>query len=410
MTKINTIEELEAQHYGTTKGYVTKADTFAQTTTSGYYNAIYGALAWANLNLEANAFSALPKYVWTRSGVRIITSRPTVGTTNANTVLGGTAEAGKIMETVIPGVEEFAVKPKVAQLAFGASTVHEWLATNAKDDLWGSMSALRPYMARQHAEYLNQMILADVEGAAAGAGANFAGSKDWETLDRIISSDAEEDEIGGATYAGWYDPWNALDRDASTKYDATVQAVGGGTIGGDHVAISKDDIVDIMAVAREKGGNDVDFMLGSHLIYKELQGLFEGQMRFPSGVGESILQLDVGGVKTFTGRGVGIHIITLYGIPFIVSKDAPKYKLASETANFEIGRVLGCDTTDREGFGIPRLGIRLAIPTSYNEVGRGNPAWPFVNDRFTERGVYWTTGEVVCTRFNSQFKLRDAKV
>ena len=182
---VKTIEELEALHYGGSLNQIKKADVFATTGTSGYFNAIYGAYAWVNLNLEANAFSVLPKYVYDKSGFRIITQKATLNTDNDNTVLGGTAESGKIAETVIPRVEEVSVKPKIAQLPFGASTVHEWLATNSKDDIWGSLGSLRTYMAVQHKENLNQMLCADVEGAAATASGNYTGTKNWETLDRI---------------------------------------------------------------------------------------------------------------------------------------------------------------------------------------------------------------------------------
>jgi len=33
-------------------------------TISGVFNAVFGSHAWANLNIEANAFGTLPSYPW----------------------------------------------------------------------------------------------------------------------------------------------------------------------------------------------------------------------------------------------------------------------------------------------------------------------------------------------------------
>ena len=58
----------------------------------------------------------------------------------------------------------------------------------------------------------------------------------------------------------------------------------------------------------------------------------------------------------------------------------------------------------------PRLGIQIAIPPTYNEATSNTPSWPFVNDAFVEKGVYYMMGELVCRRFNGQGKLIDISV
>ena len=90
MVQIRTIDELEALYYGYNRNLVRKADAPIVTSTAGVFNAIYGAYAWAQLNLEANAFGILPKNPWDKSGWRLITAKPSITTTNGNTVLGGT--------------------------------------------------------------------------------------------------------------------------------------------------------------------------------------------------------------------------------------------------------------------------------------------------------------------------------
>ena len=406
MAQIKTIDELEALYYGYNRNLVRKADAPITTSTTGTFNAIFGAYAWAQLNLEANAFGILPKHAWDKSGYRVITAKPTLNTNSGNTTLGGTAEGGSIAETVKPTLQEIDIRPKTAQLPFSASEVMEWLATHSKDDIWGGLGSLRLYMAVQHKEFLNRMLLADVEYDAANAAANHTGTTNFETLDRIISSDAEEDALGGS-YTGFYDPWAAnatVDRDSGTTFDCTVESASG-TIGTNGV-LTDDTLRTFLRKIRIAAGKDPNVFLGSHEVYSEIQGLYMPSVRIPNPYGEQLVQIDVNGIQTFKGTGVGIHVDSIYGIPFIPSKDAPSNSADSS----EIGRLFALDTSDAEGYGYPRIGISIAIPTEYYEATRRTPAYPFVNGAFVEKGVFRTMGETVCRHFKSQGKIRDIKL
>jgi len=406
MVQIRTIDELEAQYYGFNRNLISKADSPITTATSGTFNAIFGAYAWAQLNLEANAFGILPKYPWDKSGWRMITAKPTLNTTNSNTVLGGTAEGGLIAETVKPTLQEIDVRPKTAQLPFSASEVMEWLSSHSKDDIWGGLGSLRLYMAVQHKEFINRMLLADVEKQAADASGNWTGTLDFESLDRIISSDAEEDVTGGS-YTTNYDPWAAnatIDRDSGTTFDSTVESASG-TIGTNGV-LTDDTLRTFLRKIRIAAGKDPNVFLGSHEVYSEIQGLYMPSVRVANPYGESLVQIDVNGIQTFKGTGVGLHVDSIYGIPFIPTKDAP----SNSDDSSEIGRLFALDTSDAEGYGYPRLGIQIAIPTEYYEATRRTPAYPFVNDAFVEKGLFRTMGETVCRHFKSQGKIRDIKL
>ena len=355
MVQIRTIDELEAQYYGYNRNLLRKADAPIQTSTAGTFNAVFGAYAWAQLNLEANAFGILPKYPWDKSGWRIITAKPTLNTNQGNTALGGTSEGGNIAETVKPTLQEIDVKPKTAQLPFSATEVMEWLATHSKDDIWGGLGSLRLYMAVQHKEFLNRMLLADVEGTVTGSGTH-TGTTDFETLDRIVSSSAEEDALGGST-TGSYDPWaagNDVDRDSSTVYDSTVESASG-TIGTNGV-LTDDTLRTFLRKIRIAAGKDPNVFLGSHEVYSEIQGLYMPSVRIPNPYGEALVQVDVNGIQTFKGTGVGIHVDSIYGIPFIPSKDAP----SDSGDSSEIGRLFALDTSDAEGYGYPRIGIQMS--------------------------------------------------
>jgi hypothetical protein len=406
MPKIQTIDELEALYYGYNRNLIRKADQPVITSTAGAFNAVFGAYAWAQLNLEANAFGILPKVPWDKSGWRVITGKATLNTTNSNTVLGGTVEGGLIAETAKPTLKEIDVKPKTAQLPFSASEVMEWLATHSKDDIWGGLGSLRLYMAVQHKEFINRMLLADSETLAQNSSGNWAGTHDFESLDRIISSFAEETVLGGS-HTNYYNPWEATgninrNTNAQPEFDCTVESASG-TIGTDGV-LTDDTLRTFLRKIRVAAGKDPNVFLGSHEVYSEIQGLYMPSVRVANPYGESLVQIDVNGIQTFKGTGVGIHVDSIYGVPFIPSKDAPSY------GSTEVGRLFALDTSDAEGYGYPRIGIQVAIPTEYYEATRRTPAYPFVNNAFVEKGVYRTMGETVCRHFKSQGKIRDIKL
>jgi hypothetical protein len=404
MVQIRTIDELEAQYYGYNRNLLRKADAPVTTSTAGTFNAIFGAYAWAQLNLEANAFGILPKYPWDKSGWRVITAKPTLNTAQGNTALGGTAEGGNIAETVKPTLQEIDVRPKTAQLPFSATEVMEWLATHSKDDIWGGLGSLRLYMAVQHKEFLNRQLLADVEGNVGSSGA-YTGTQDFESLDRIVSSNAEETALGGNGSEA-YSPWgNAnVSRDGSSTFDSTVESASG-TIGTNGV-LTDDTLRTFLRKIRIAAGKDPNVFLGSHEVYSEIQGLYMPSVRIPNPYGEALVQVDVNGIQTFKGTGVGIHVDSIYGIPFIPSKDAP----SDSGDSSEIGRLFALDTSDAEGYGYPRIGIQIAIPTEYYEATRRSAGYPFINNAFVEKGVFRTMGETVCRHFKSQGKIRDIKL
>jgi len=348
---IKTIDELEALYYGYNRNLLRKADSPITTSTTGVFNAVYGAYAWAQLNLEANAFGILPKYPWDKSGWRFIETRPTIDTTN-NTSLGGTVEGGNIMVTTKPALKEIDVRPKTAQLSFSASEVMEWLSTHSKDDIWGGLGSLRLYMAVQHKELINKMLLADATAPAKAAGADFTGTKDFESLDRIVSSKAEQDAFANGSYNGWFNPWanatSVVNRDTGTTYDSNVVSASGtlGTTGVLTDAVLRSSL----RTVRKAIGKDPTVFLGSHEVYSEVQGIYMPSVRVMNPYSEALVQVDVNGIQTFKGTGVGIHVDTIYGIPFIPTKDAP-----SDTNDAtEIGRLFAFDTSDAEGFGYPR--------------------------------------------------------
>lgn len=401
MSQITSISDLEALYYGYNQQIAKDANI--ATTTTGVFNTVYGAYAWALLNLEANAFGVLPKYPWDKSGIRFITAKPTLTTDGTHSQFGGTAEGGTIEATVKPTIATVDLTPKTIQLPFGATEVLEWLANHSKDDIWGGLGSLRLYNAVQHKEFMNRALLADTSnGARITAGAR-AATFDIESLDVIVANHAEKVAIANGTTLYW-NPYlsTTIDRDAGTTYDSTVISPSG--IIGTQGIITDNTFRTFFRTIRKAIGKDPTVMVGSHEAYSEVQGLYMPSVRIQNPYSESLVQVDVNGIQTFKGTGVGLHVDTVYGVPYIPSKDAPVDQAG------EIGRIFALDTSDAEGFGYPRMGVMVAIPTEYYEATRRSPGYPYVNGAFVEKGIFRTMCEAVCRNHLAQGKIRDIKL
>ena len=375
---IRSITDMEKLYYSPVGAkYIAKADAPVLTTTTGVYNAIYGAQVWAQLNQEANVFGVLPKTPWTRSGWRVITAR-------AATSGGGVAENGTLPDTLKPTFQEISTKPKTVAHTFDVSEVQQFLAEESEDDAIGGMEMMRSLMGIHHKEMMNVMLMTNVTTVA---------SNNLESVDRVASSYAEVTNCGDvdANDADIY----GLDRDAAASWaDAYV----------DENANVDRDLTDEMIrtglrTVKQQGGNTTVIVTG-YDTYAKIQGLYEPSVRYMP-IGEATAKVGVNGIQTEAGLGFGVNVATLYGIPLILSKD---------TVKDTISRIYFLDTSDPEGFGKPRLGIDVAKPTQYFEAGMyASNKDPFGIDRLGTEGMYRTMAELKCRFFKAQGKIRDLK-
>lgn len=380
--KINTIQELEALYYGaSTDGSIQKADAPVLSSTTGVFNTVFGQFVWATFNQEANTIGILPKTVWDKSGWRLQTSR--AGTTAD----GGVAEGGTIPDTIKPNFLEVENDLKTNAHTFEVSEHQEYFVGH-EDDATSDLAHMREVMGTKHKEAMNQQLLTDVSADAAGAGANYTGRNGFETLDRVISSDSEEDAFGG-TYTGFFDIFG-LDRDSATTFDSTVNHNSGTDRN-----LSDSLIRTVIYDVKEDGGNTTVINTGFDTARTAI-ALYSDQVRY-NVVGEATAQFGVNGIQTEAGIDVGIRIATIYQIPMIESKDMIK-----DT----ISRMFFLDTSDPEGSGKPRLSLDISHPTQYFQAGIDDGT-PFTIDKFTTKGMYRTNGEIRCTYLAGQGKLRD---
>ena len=375
--KVSTIQELEALYYGSD---IFKDDP-VETGTTGVFNTVFGKFIWDQFNQEANAFGLLPKTIWRKSGWRLATAKA------GSDADGGVAESGAIPDSIKRTFVEVTNTLKTVAHNFEVSEIQEYLAS-VDDDAAANLAEQMMSGAAKHKEAMNQQLLRDV-ASQVGSGGAYAGITGFETLDRVISSDGEEDFAGGGGTA-YYDIFG-LDRDSATTYDSVISH------NSDTDRSLTDSLIRTNIYNIKDAGGNTTVMLTGWDTTRVVIGIYSDQLRYNNVVSEAKVTISVNGIETEQGLDAGMRISTIYSIPMIASKDTPQ-----DT----ISRIYMLDTSDPEGSGEARLSLSIAKPTRFFEAGvdRGTP---FVMDKFTTQLLYETLGEIKCTRLDAQGKIRD---
>ncbi len=392
---IQTIEDMEALYY-TPAGqallspddlispFISKADAPVLSTTTGVYNAVYGAQAWVQVNQEANTFGVVPKIPWTRSGWRVITNRA------GSPPYGGQAEDGALPDTIKPVFSEISTKPKLIAVTFDNSEVQEFLATSGGDDSFAAMADLRTYFGNSHKEDMNYM-LNDSNGDLA--------NNNMESVDRVASSNSEfsncSDNADSGYTAGDLDMYGGvIDRDASGWEDAYV-----GHNSGVNRTLTDALLQGLIQNTLTNGANpNGQFFQTGYDTWAVINQIYDTQVRYNL-IGEKMIQAGVNGIQSQEGIKVGTSVATLFNKVLIQSKNT-----VVDTGG--ASRVYLLDTSNPEGFDYPRLFIKVAKPTQYFEAGM-NQGTPFAIDRFGTEGMYRSMMEIICSFFAAQGKIRD---
>lgn len=371
--RITTIGQLLNKWYGPHN--VQKANAPVVSGTTGVFNAVFGAAAFSQLNNEANAFALLPKMPWNKSGWRVITADA------GSSASGGVGENGTIPDTIKPTFAEVSTAPKQVVHSFDVSYIHEGRVAKG-DDAIGDLDYLRGYFATLHAKRINEQLLVDGDTLA---GVNF------ESIDRVTASAAY------ATAVSWTsgdEDIYGIDRSANSWSDAVVEH----NSGTDRTLT--DPLIRNTLSTIENNGGRTNLMLTGNDTKWRIYGLFEDQIRYPGVLTQDVaVRIGLNGVETEEGLGFGMRVATVYGIPLFVSQ-----AVAKDT----ISRIYLLDTTINDETGVPRLFISLLYPTLYFESGMSasNPD-PFAINRLGTQGMYYTSGELICTFFKAQGSVRD---
>jgi len=347
---------------GISKRYgIKKADDPLATTDTGYFNAMYGAAVFNQLNTKSEIFKLLPKEAWTQSGWRVLTAR---GTTT-----GGVAEGGAFPETDVPDITEVTATIKEVVTPWDLTTRAEFLA-EADDGVKGLAAFLRREQAEAHSYYIDAMLMQDGDTLA---GNNF------ESLDRVCTNDA------AAQLSGWDaddDDIYDIDRDTGSWHHATVSYDNSADR-----ALTLAMMDTLVQGALENGVNydDLIFLTGHDTlqdIKQLLQATSNSTWRFdlgPMGQGSK------NGVSAETGMNLDSRVGYYDSIPIFVSQHVAK------------------DTTSRVYLlDMSGLKMRMAAPTTYvsnEDLG--------VTQKLAKDFAFITAGELIATKFNTQGQIRD---
>src|SRR3990170_1234777 len=394
---IRLLKEMEARFYGS-EVKKTDADTGpatpAYSTAPDWVQPVFGRRIWSYLNYEKNALAIIPKAPWRNSGWRMLTGAAADWTHDNTAMPGGVARAGALPDTikVTPVIQS--TQPKEIMHTWGVQEIDQFLSS--VDDSVEIVPEMRAELGREHAMLMNTMVIQSIEPLAGGAAANNTGTNNIESLDRIISADAEEDGLGG-THINWYDPWvqyalTAVDRDSGTTYDAKVVSCGSINTDGD-LTLSK--VNQLWRQIIEAGGN-VDVILTGLDFVDALSEILEPERRF---IGEARMLPRYGGVTGLQAPGVeaGFSVATYKGTPIVTTA---QMRNTDATYGDTISKAMLLDTRFLE--------LRTVAPTRYMETSRTYDAYAAQNKLRIEGG-YYTVAELICYRFNVQGKLRDIK-
>jgi len=170
---------MESYFYGDSLKTFAKADANVITTSTGIANRLYGARAWVQWNVEANAFAALPKEPFTKSGWKIETASGESAFPSGGQAEAATTTLTAIPDTILPTYTALYGSPKKVLHAWGASdfAIHQG---NYDDNL--ALEQTIESRGKAHVRAMSAYLIQDVDTPA---------SNGFESVDRVASCQAE---------------------------------------------------------------------------------------------------------------------------------------------------------------------------------------------------------------------------
>lgn len=369
---INTIDDLEMATYGMTRDQYIQKDAPVLTSTTGVRNILYGQRLWRQILVGYNALGAIPWKPWETSGYRAITAAG--ATTNP-----GNAEGGALSATIKPTFLEQDINPTESHVTFEQASLQTALESKGDNVPW---SEIVDYMSAEFRNRLNRALMADADtvpsyGIRAG-------------LDRVIASHAEIDygKVDDSAVLDAHDldvyAAGSPDRDADASWaDAYVS---GQAFGSGQRTLTLSHIDSMFTNCRpywdDASMNNKAIITGYDTL-ERVQQLLQAQQRYDAG--STRVQFTVNGVQTVSGSEAGFDIASYKGVPIIPD---------SNTLQDDLSRIYLCD--------FDHLHMGVLTPVQYME----SNDW-FGLDKFVTMGLYHMQGEVICTKYKAQGKVRD---
>ena len=375
-------EDYVNAYYGGTLGIskrygIVKDGTTLETTDTDYFNVMYGASVFNQLNTTSEVFKLLDKEGWTSSGWRVLYQR--------HALTAGKAEGAALGTADHPEIKEMSATIKEITTRWDTTTRAEMLAA-AEDGIKGLANFLRKENGEAHAFYMDKQLLASVNTSDAATVAQDDSNNNFESIDKMTTSStavgADSDipnhiedmylvDRSAAGYTEWMQP------------AAMIQHSSAGT----PAALEISDLDTLIRSCLENGANyqDLFFLTGHDTLYNIKSKLSTlsaslGQFNIASQAGASL-----GGVTGEAGFNFDTRVGYYDGIPIFVSQHVTK-----DTAS----KIYLLDKT--------AMSLRIAAPTTY--VANDNLA---VTNALKKQYAFITAGELIVRRFNTSGKITD---
>ena len=383
MSTETSFEEYVNAYYGGTLGIskrygIAKSDDNMTTANDQYFNVMFGASVFNQLNTKSEVFKLLNKAGWTQSGWRVLTQR------HANTV--GKAEGDALGTTDHPELKEMSATIKEVTTRWDTTTRAELLA-DADDGIKGLAAFLRKENGEAHAFFLDKQLLASVNNSDADTVAQDDSNNNFESIDKMTTSSAAV--AADSDIPNHIEDMYLVDRDAAgfTEWMQPAACIQNASAAGSVRGLDLDDLDTLIRSCLENGANyqDLFFLTGHDTLYNlkkkiAIQQNSLGQFDVRAQAAGSI-----NGVAGEAGLNFDTRVGYYDGIPIFVSQHVTK-----DTAS----KIYLLDRTAME--------LRMAAPTTY--VANENLA---VTNALKKQYAFITAGELIVYRFNTSGKLTD---
>mgnify|MGYP003637775392 FL=1 len=382
MSNGTSFEDYVNAYYGGTLGIskrygIKKSATELTTGDADYFNVMFGASVFNQLNTRSEVFKLLDKAGWTQSGWRVMYQR------HANTT--GIAEGDALGTADQPELKEMSATIKEVSTRWDTTTRAELLA-DADDGIKGLAAFLRKENGEAHAFYLDKQLLASMNTSDAATVAQDDSNNNLESIDKMTTSTAAV--AADSDIANHLEDMYLVDRGAAgyTEWMQPAACIQGSTEGTAEI-LTIDKLDTLIRSCLENGANyqDLFFLTGHDTLYNLKSKL--------TTLSSSLGQFDIRAQAAASLNGVagegGLNFDTRVGyydgIPIYVSQHVTK-----DTAS----KIYLLDKTAME--------LRIAAPTTY--IASENLV---TTNALKKQFAFITAGELIVKRFNTSGKITD---
>jgi len=382
MSTATSFEDYVNAYYGGTLGIskrygIKKSATELTTADADYFNVMFGASVFNQLNTRSEVFKLLDKEGWTQSGWRVMYQR------HANTT--GIAEGAALGTADQPELKEMSATIKEVSTRWDTTTRAELLA-DADDGIKGLAAFLRKENGEAHAFYLDKQLLASVNTSDDATVAQDDSNDNFESIDKMTTSTAAV--AADSDIANHIEDMYLVDRGAAgyTEWMQPAACIQGATEGTAE-ALTIDKLDTLIRSSLENGANyqDLFFLTGHDTLYN-----LKSKLTVLSG---SLGQFDIrqqaatalNGASSEGGLNFDTRVGYYDGIPIYVSQHVTK-----DTAS----KIYLLDKT--------AMSLRIAAPTTY--IASENLV---TTNALKKQFAFITAGELIVKRFNTSGKITD---